>query len=257
MTEYVQGYAIRRNESCADNEQKCTKKATWGDYQACCPGNSFCYDSDTGIPNMMCCPMGNTNCTQSVQEEKSCANSTWNLYNWRGYFCCEQGQPGFYVNDRVLVGCSEDSKPGNSSFKLLDILSTGSDSTSTTMSSSTSLSTSPSTASSTPTSATSGAASSNSEKSSSTNTGAIAGGVVGGVVGVAALLAILFFVMRRRKQQSSPQSQPMLGAQSELPSPPVYSEAGSGEPRKELSGQAVSELGNNAVQSPQELPTTR
>lgn len=37
--------------------------------------------------------------------------------------------------------------------------------------------------------------------SSSTNTGAIAGGVVGGIVGAAALGALLFFLIRRRKRQ--------------------------------------------------------
>ncbi|CAG8417065.1 unnamed protein product [Penicillium salamii] len=254
MSEFVEGYAIRRNESCAANEQKCTNNGpTWGDYQACCPGNSFCYDSDTGISNIMCCAQGNDyNCTASVAKSPSCANKKWNLFDWRGYFCCEEDDSGFYVQDRVLVGCSESKNPGNSSFKILDVLSAGSTATATLSTSSSSA-----TSSSTPTSTTSEAASNSSAKSS-TNTGAIAGGVVGGVVGLAALAAILVFFMRRRKQHSyeaTPQSKHE--GHSELPSPPVYSEAGSGDPRKELGGQAVSEMGDTRVREVQELPATR
>ena len=48
--EYVKGYAIRRNNTCSSNETQCTKNSTWGNFQACCPGNSFCFDSHAIVP---------------------------------------------------------------------------------------------------------------------------------------------------------------------------------------------------------------
>ncbi|KAJ5350821.1 hypothetical protein N7541_008548 [Penicillium brevicompactum] len=264
--DYVSGYAIRRNNTCESSETLCTKGgATWGDYQACCPGNSFCFDSDTGIPNIICCANQN-NCTAVIAEKPSCADQSWNLFNWNGSFCCDQGQSGFHVLDRVLVGCSEALKPGNDSFIDLKTLSTGkfvahdweqdlltfdsgtSTATSTSMSS---------TSTSSPSITSTSAAESDSSSGSSTNTGAIAGGVVGGVVGVAAIIALLFFFMRRRKQQNyQPQAQTEYDQHSQPPSSTVYSEVGDGLPRKELDGQTRSEIGGTHIQTPQELPAS-
>lgn len=123
--DYVSGYAIRRNSTCEAGENQCTKSgATWGDYQACCPGNSFCFDSNTGIPNIICCENQN-NCTAIVADTPSCANQTWNLFDYKGGFCCEQGDSAFGVDDRVLVGCTEALQSGNDSFIDLKTLSTG------------------------------------------------------------------------------------------------------------------------------------
>ncbi|KAJ5345890.1 hypothetical protein N7452_003894 [Penicillium brevicompactum] len=251
--DYVSGYAIRRNNTCESSETLCTKGgATWGDYQACCPGNSFCFDSDTGIRNIICCANQN-NCTAVVAEKPSCADQSWNLFDWDGSFCCDQGQSGFHVLDRVLVGCSEALKPGNDSFIDLATISTGTVTATSTSMSSTSTSSSTSSPSITSTSA----AESDSSSGSSTNTGAIAGGVVGGVVGVAAIIAILFFFMRRRKQQDyQPQAQVEYGQHSQPPSSTMYSEVGDGLPRKELDGQTRSEIGGTHIQTPQELPAS-
>ncbi|CDM38226.1 hypothetical protein DTO013E5_8658 [Penicillium roqueforti] len=242
--EYVKGYAIRRNSTCETGENQCTKKATWGDYQACCPGNSFCFDSDTGIPNIICCDNHN-NCTQAISVAPACADRSWNLFDGNGSFCCDQGESGFRVENRVLVGCSEATSPGNASFITLPTISVGkSVASSTATSSSSPSSSSPSSPS------TSKVASNSSSASSSTNVGAIAGGVVGGVAGVAAIAAILFFFVRRRKQQNT-----QTLAQTPY-SPPVYSEVGAGLPRKELDGQTRSEMDDTPLREPQELPTS-
>ncbi|KAJ5283273.1 hypothetical protein N7505_001253 [Penicillium chrysogenum] len=222
---YVKGYAIRRNSTCETGENQCTKNATWGDYQACCPGNSFCFDSNTGIPNIICCDNQN-NCTQAISDTPSCADRSWNLFDGNGSFCCGQGQSGFRVENRVVVGCSEVTSPGNASFITLPTISV--------------------------------AAPNSSSVSSSTNVGAIAGGVVGGVAGVAAIAVILFFFIRRRKQQNTQKlAQTPYQQQSQSYSPPVYSEVGDGLPRKELDGQTRSEMDGAPLREPQELPASR
>ncbi|KAJ5465469.1 hypothetical protein N7530_009256 [Penicillium desertorum] len=244
--EYVKGYAIRRNSTCETGENQCTKNATWGDYQACCPGNSFCFDSNTGIPNIICCDNQN-NCTQAISGTPACADRSWNLFDGNGSFCCDQGQSGFRVENRVLVGCSEVTSPGNASFITLPTISVGK-----------SVASSTATSSSSPSSSSASKAAPNSSGgSSSTNVGAIAGGVVGGVAGVAAIAAILFFFIRRRKQQNTQQlAQTPFQQQSQSYLPPVYSEVGDGLPRKELDGQTRSEMDGAPLREPQELPAS-
>ncbi|KAJ5535539.1 hypothetical protein N7527_001793 [Penicillium freii] len=250
--DYVSGYAIRRNSTCEAGENQCTKSgATWGDYQACCPGNSFCFDSNTGIPNIICCENQN-NCTAIVADTPSCANQTWNLFDYKGGFCCEQGDSAFGVDDRVLVGCTEALQSGNDSFIDLKTLSTGSATATSTSMSSTSTATSTTTSTSSPSTS---AAPSNSSSGPSTNVGAIAGGVVGGVAGVAITAALLFFFLRRRKQQEyQPQAQTEYEQYRQPPSTTIYSEAGDGLPRKELDGQTRSEVSDTRIRTPQELP---
>ncbi|KAJ5244746.1 hypothetical protein N7489_004842 [Penicillium chrysogenum] len=215
--EYVKGYAIRRNSTCETGENQCTRNAAW-----------------------------------AISDTPSRADRSWNLFDGNGSFCCDQGQSGFRVENRVLVGCSEVTSPGNASFITLPTISVGKS-----VASSSSPSSSSPSSSSPSSSSTSKAAPNSSSVSSFTNVGAIAGGVVGGVAGVAAIAAILFSFIRRRKQQNTQQlAQTPYQQQSQSYSPPVYSEVGDGLPRKELDGQTRSEIDGAPLSEPQELPAS-
>lgn len=125
MSINTQGYAIRRNSSCGDEEVKCHK--TWENdlaiTMACCPHDSHCNDS--GQPNTICCPNG-LNCTKEIESKPpTCADQRWNMYDKEGAFCCEQDQSGFYIENSIWVGCYLDSSSVNGNYIGLPVLSTG------------------------------------------------------------------------------------------------------------------------------------
>lgn len=123
-TDHIQGYPLRRNNSCNAGEEPCGN--TWESFWACCPGNSQCLDSKaTGINNFICCP-NSLNCSSVLAESPTCADTTWDLYNSTGYFCCESDNPGFAVQNTVLVGCLDADAPQNNSYNALKPSSTGS-----------------------------------------------------------------------------------------------------------------------------------
>lgn len=84
MSVSTSGFAVRRNGSCMTGEVFCGR--TLAPYVACCPTGSFCPNQY----NVECCP-SETNCTDSLVASPRCANSAWFLYNYNGYFCCDQG----------------------------------------------------------------------------------------------------------------------------------------------------------------------
>ncbi|GKZ37613.1 hypothetical protein AbraIFM66950_009232 [Aspergillus brasiliensis] len=179
----IQGYAIRRNNSCLSDEVKCGR--TWDTWQACCPSGSKCPGKEYSIQNNVCCPTW-TDCTSEIKPA-ACANSSWNMYDYDGYFCCTADESGFMLKGTDWVGCLSPDSPGNASYSALRLISSGSSS------------------------------------SSGTNTGAIAGGVVGGVAGVAAIAGLLFYFLRRNNKQR-PDSQTQMHLQPQDPSPqyPTY-----------------------------------
>jgi hypothetical protein len=121
MSSSITGYAVRRNNTCGAGEQSCAN--TWGTMHSCCPDGSYCYDSNTGIANMICCPSG-LNCTSVLQSNPSCAKPNWDLYSYDGLFCCEQEDYGFYVEGAVWVGCASQSYAGAND-QLLSVVQSG------------------------------------------------------------------------------------------------------------------------------------
>jgi hypothetical protein len=99
-----QGFAIRRNGSCLVIEEDCGP--TKLPFRGCCPDGFKCPPAY----NIDCCPVGES-CTRELlaAPKPVCANSTWDLYDNDGYFCCEHGLPG-YNNSNTNVCAS----PGSS-----------------------------------------------------------------------------------------------------------------------------------------------
>lgn len=153
------------------------------------------------------------------------------MFNHTGYFCCEDGQTGFWTDSPPdAVGCSNwlpsvkgdndfgfvDAELVWSIFSVMDGLwligwgpgsapSSGSSMPST--STSLSVPTTPSASTSMP--LLSSATTTSSTSKSSDHTGAIAGGVVGGVAGLALVLGIAWFVLRRRRRAQVEPSHPV------------------------------------------------
>lgn len=99
------GFALRRNGSCLDTETSCHQ--TWGDFYACCPGNSKCPGATNPIANNVCCPI-DSDCTESLLAKPHCANESWTLF-YHDYFCCLSGQTGFWTdNPDNAVGCANE-----------------------------------------------------------------------------------------------------------------------------------------------------
>ncbi|KAL3476171.1 hypothetical protein BJX99DRAFT_228325 [Aspergillus californicus] len=199
------GFAFRSNNTCPSESKKCSNN--WGTWWVCCPENTHC--GSGGESGGICCPT-DSDCSAPILKDPHCANNaTWDLYNADGYFCCESGTYGFEATNLMSggesvggVGCADDYPSGqyNSVLNVVNYGS-GSDPASSTAAAS---STATTTSSTTPTPSDSATDSStdSSSDSSSTNTGAIAGGVVGGVAGLVLILALLWFFLRRRKQQA-------------------------------------------------------
>lgn len=104
--ESLQGYALRRNGSCAGGETDCGE--TWGSFRRCCPGNTEC----PAKPNSpgICCPTPE-NCKAALDKKWRCADPTADLYfieNTEGYFCCQNDTRGLYtVGKKNYVGCAK------------------------------------------------------------------------------------------------------------------------------------------------------
>ncbi|KAJ5705235.1 hypothetical protein N7536_000924 [Penicillium majusculum] len=231
--EHLEGYSLRRNGTCLDNERDCG--GTWRSFRRCCPGNTHC-PAEEGAPGI-CCPT-TKNCEAALNNKARCANSTADLYNVQkteGYFCCTDDTLGVYTVSRGYVGCAEAQdvnhlgekvKTGVAAVQYTISTSTSSNTaTATTLSSST-----PGTISATPTPTNNA----NTDTSHS-NTGAIAGGVVGGIAGVVILIGLAWCLFRRRRKhpQDSQYIQPPPGPVSELSDSNRITE---------LSGQSVVEL---------------
>ncbi|PWY67886.1 hypothetical protein BO70DRAFT_400462 [Aspergillus heteromorphus CBS 117.55] len=121
-TAVIEGFAIRRNNSCLSDEVSCG--STWETWHACCPSGSYCPGSKISIPNNVCCPSW-TDCTSEIEDPPVCADNSWGLYNYTGYFCCPSSDDGFMVKDTVWVGCSAPDSPGNASYSALREIVTG------------------------------------------------------------------------------------------------------------------------------------
>ncbi|KAF7119151.1 hypothetical protein CNMCM5793_008891 [Aspergillus hiratsukae] len=185
------GFALRKNGTCLDTEVDCG--VTVHPFRACCPGGSYCPSQY----NVNCCPSA-ANCTQLLVETPKCANETWDLYNYYGYFCCENGTTAFGTSSQS-DGCAVPGYTFDSSETLLPVVSSGKASVATSTSSVTSTPT-PSTSSTSSTSPTQ-TSTQPSEASSKSNTGAIAGGVVGGVAGVALIALLVWWLFSRRTKR--------------------------------------------------------
>ncbi|KAH7304076.1 hypothetical protein B0I35DRAFT_484748 [Stachybotrys elegans] len=181
------GFALRKNGSCEEQEVDCGR--TVQPYRACCPELSFCPASY----NVDCCP-DRSNCTVALLEEPKCANSTWDLYDNGGYFCCLPGLRG-YATTQNSNGCAPAGYQFSEGETLLALISAGQDPSVSTTSppetSSTATSTSPAATSTEPPPE---------EPSSSNNTGAIAGGVVGGVAVLAIAGVAAWFLLKRKRR---------------------------------------------------------
>ncbi|KAL4892027.1 hypothetical protein BDV59DRAFT_180688 [Aspergillus ambiguus] len=188
------GFPLRRNGSCLSDEVSCGH--TWGDFYACCPGNTICPGTKAYYYNSVCCPSW-SNCTIPLMESPHCANSSGSLFDHTGYFCCLPNQTGFWTSSPTdAVGCS-DGFPDNVNETIIAAVSSASVASS-------SLATATSTSIPTSGSATDSTTNAADNSSGGNHTGAIAGGVVGGVAGLAIILALLWFFLRRRKQKQQP-----------------------------------------------------
>lgn len=83
-SEMSQGYALRTDSACPVGSF--SGGGTWGDWQVCCPTETYC---PGGQENAECLKSG-VGGTLS-----QCANSTWNLFWKDDFFCCEPGKIGF------------------------------------------------------------------------------------------------------------------------------------------------------------------
>jgi hypothetical protein len=114
------GFAIRRNGTCiSGHETDCG--VTEPPFRGCCPLGFECPTQY----NIACCPSGQ-NCTESLLSapEQKCANSTWDLYDNGGYFCCEHGLEGFNETTTFSNVCAE-PEASLSGVVPLPIISTG------------------------------------------------------------------------------------------------------------------------------------
>lgn len=100
------GYSTRQNGTCAVDMKNCGN--TWDSFRTCCPGNTYCTRTQTGI----CCPTSdNESCTAAMRSKERCADPTADLY-WVGeanYFCCANNTQGFSKtvdsSTSSLLGC--------------------------------------------------------------------------------------------------------------------------------------------------------
>ncbi|KAF7629559.1 hypothetical protein F9C07_13081 [Aspergillus flavus] len=242
------GFPLRRNGSCLTSETSCGK--TWGDFYACCPGDSICPGATQSIQNNVCCPT-ESDCTAPLKATPHCANETGIMYNHTGYFCCLPWQTGFWTDDPDnAVGCS-DGSPTARGETILVTKTQSFESTSSTASATTTTSTGSTSTSSIPAATTTSDSDSSNTSHSSNHAGAIAGGVVGGVAGVALIVALLwYFFMRGRKQSQPPAGEGAMPVTSS-PQPPLKPLTELEAPKRQY------ELESRMDQPIHELPTNR
>ncbi|OBT79299.1 hypothetical protein VF21_01889 [Pseudogymnoascus sp. 05NY08] len=223
------GYAARETVACRMGEQDCGP--TVYPYHACCPGNTEC-----GSPklNAYCCEL-DKDCTAQLTKLPQCANPEHDMYDFGGFFCCEQGRKGYgnhktdgdgcgapdyklqefdewltiAVSGRAITtgasktstGAPSATNPGNT--KSSSTTQTSGHASSTGASSSTTdpSASSPTAGSPTAPSDSSPSPSSTDAAAAKSNAGPIAGGVVGGILALA-LIAFLVWFLRRRKARS-------------------------------------------------------
>lgn len=113
----LSGFAVRANGSCLSTEVDCGQ--TMKPYHACCPAGSYC----PAQYNVACCP-SSANCTETLLQSPSCANTTWNLYDNEGYFCCEPGKIGYASPKSFSDGCADPGVPPDGAV-LLSVVSVG------------------------------------------------------------------------------------------------------------------------------------
>ncbi|KAI4227291.1 MAG: hypothetical protein LQ349_006731 [Xanthoria aureola] len=186
------GFAARRNGSCSPNEVDCGR--TVDPFHACCPALAFCPRQR----NINCCPSP-ANCTATLLQNPTCANSTWSLYDNHGYFCCPPGTIGYNASRTFSDGCA-DPGPLPSGARALAVVSAGQTTTSSTAAS-TATPSADTPPADTPPAHTSPGSSVPSSPSHS-NTGAIVGGVVGGVAAVVIATIIAYWFFRKRKSKT-------------------------------------------------------
>ncbi|KFY74868.1 hypothetical protein V499_05136, partial [Pseudogymnoascus sp. VKM F-103] len=257
------GYAARETTTCRLGEQDCGQ--TVKPYHACCPGNTECVSPGY---NAYCCEP-DKDCKKQLTNLPQCANPEHDMYDFGGFFCCEQGRKGYGNTGTDGDGCAAPDYVLQEKDEWLTIavpgiaIKTGTSKTSTgapsatnsanTKSSSTtqtsghasstdasSSTTSSPTASDTPsTTAPSADAPSSTDAAAakSSNAGPIAGGVVGGIVALA-LIAFLVWFLRRRKARSYATAAPA------SPSGPYQAVEGQG-PEK---GVPLADMGTGAAE---------
>ncbi|KAL2812020.1 hypothetical protein BDW59DRAFT_155411 [Aspergillus cavernicola] len=234
------GFAIRRNGTCTAKEEECSHP--WGNWYNCCPESTHCSDNNT------CCPT-TAGCSAYIEEDPHCANNaTWDLYiDNNNYFCCLSTSTGFVASNLMYngssttgVGCADGLPEGEYNNALIPVARGNASESTVTSASATPSATNTHTPSPT---------ASDTAPTSSSNAGAIAGGVVGGCAGVALIIALVWFLMRRRKQQA-------------LQAGPMSPDAST--PGQEYKGVYGGELDNNPARVelygnpnmlPHELPT--
>ncbi|KAI1265899.1 hypothetical protein F5Y18DRAFT_30863 [Xylariaceae sp. FL1019] len=185
-TTYSQGWAVRRSNSCSSGiEQDCGETAH--SYHACCPKSSKCSKPSN---DYVCCRDGE-DCTADLRATPYCANSSWVMFNNRGFFCCDRGAVGY--NDSNVDGClPPDSNLPDGAVPLAVLVQnktsiTGPDGPD-------------------------GPDDPDSDSRSSVSKGTIAGAVVGGVAGVLIILGVIWLLLRKRRKSktASPEAQPIV-----------------------------------------------
>ncbi|KAL4756974.1 uncharacterized protein BDW70DRAFT_119594 [Aspergillus foveolatus] len=215
MTDYgpPYGYAVRRNGSCntAANEVECANP--WDDWLNCCPEGTVCGDG------AVCCPT-DSGCAAPIEANPHCANNaTWDLYRLDGYLCCDSDTNGFSFSGLVYngsqttgFGCADGYPTGRDTEVLVPVAYGNETDTDSSSSSTPSPTTTPSTSPQPDSPTASDTDLTSDSSSSSTNAGAIAGGVVGGVAGLALIIALIWFLLRRRRQAAAAMDAPIAGA---------------------------------------------